>query len=207
MKTPAYDAAFWDQRYGSAEGYVFGTEPNDFLRGAAAWIPPRGRVLCLGEGEGRNAVFLARRGHDVLAVDQSAAGLAKAADLAARHGVTLATEVADLADYALVPDAWDAVVCIFLHLPPALRARVHRAAVAGLRPGGVFILESYGPAQLGRGTGGPQDAALLPGLSEIKPACAGLELLTARELERRVVEGSGHTGDAAVVQILARRPR
>lgn len=204
---PAYDASFWDHRYASADGYVFGTEPNDFLRGAARWIPARGRVLCLGEGEGRNAVFLARRGHEVVAVDQSAAGLRKAAALAARHEVAIGTEVADLAEFAIAPDAWDAVVCVFLHLPPPLRQRVHRAAVAGLRPGGVFILESYGPAQLGRSTGGPQDAALLPGLAELKPACDGLELLAARELEREVVEGTGHTGAAAVVQLLARRHR
>ncbi len=206
MTTPAYDAAFWDQRYAGADGYVFGTAPNDFLAGAAAWIPARGRVLCLGEGEGRNAVFLARRGHDVLAVDQSAAGLGKATALAAQHGVTLATQVADLADYRLEPGAWDAVVCIFLHLPPALRSRVHRAAAAGLRPGGVVILESYGPTQLGRGTGGPQNPDLLPALATLRPDFAGLELLTARELERNVIEGSGHTGRAAVVQLLARRP-
>lgn len=206
MNKPAYDAAFWDHRYDAAEGYVFGTAPNDFLAGGAAWIPARGRVLCLGEGEGRNAVFLARRGYDVLAVDQSAAGLRKAAALAAAQGTSLATAVADLADYPIEPGAWDAVVVIFLHLPPALRARVHRAAVAALRPGGVFIFECYGPTQLGRGTGGPQDPALLPGLADLRPAFGGLELLTARELERDVVEGSGHNGRAAVVQILARRP-
>ena len=206
MKPTAYDAAFWDQRYADAGGYVFGTEPNDFLRGAAGWIPARGRVLCLGEGEGRNAVHLARRGHDVLAVDQSATGLAKAAALAATHGTTLATQVADLSDFPIAPEAWDAVVCIFLHLPPALRSRVHRAAVAGLRPGGVFILESYGPTQLGRGTGGPQNPELLPPLADLRSDFAGLELLTARELERDVIEGSGHTGRAAVVQVLARRP-
>jgi SAM-dependent methyltransferase len=206
MSGGPYDAAFWDRRYAAADGHVFGTAPNDFLAATADHIPRGGRVLCLGEGEGRNAVFLARRGHDVLALDQSAVGLGKAAALAARHGVAVATEVADLAARPLEPSAWDAVVAIFLHLPPALRGRVHRSAAAALRPGGVLILESYGPGQLGRGTGGPQDAALLAGLAEIVPDLAGLELLTAGERERAVVEGPGHTGRAFVVQVLARRP-
>lgn len=201
---PTYGAPFWDARYANAPGFVFGTEPNDFLRSVADRIPP-GPVLCLGEGEGRNAVFLARRGHAVTALDQSATGLAKAAALAAQHGVALTTQVADLNDYALAPDAWAAVVAIFIHLPPALRTQVHGAAVAGLRPGGVFVLECYGPAQLGRGTGGPQNPEMLPGLAALTPDLAGLDLEIARELERDVVEGSGHTGRAAVVQVLARR--
>jgi hypothetical protein len=60
--TASYGAEFWDQRYGTADGFVFGTAPNDFLRAVADRIPP-GPVLCLAEGEGRNAVFLAGRGH------------------------------------------------------------------------------------------------------------------------------------------------
>lgn len=202
---PAYGAPFWDQRYHTAgPDFVFGTEPNDFLRSVADRLPP-GPVLCLGEGEGRNAVFLARRGHAVTAVDQSAAGLAKAAALAARHGVTLATQVADLDDFVITPGAWSAIVAIFIHLPPELRSRVHRAAAAGLRPGGAFVLECYGPTQLGRGTGGPQNPALLPSLSQLTPDLAGLNLEIAQETERDVIEGTGHTGRAATVQILARR--
>lgn len=205
MTSSPYGAGFWDQRYAATDGYVFGTEPNDFLREHAAQLPPRGRVLCLGEGEGRNAVFLARQGHAVTAVDQSAVGLAKAAALARRHGVTLTTTAADLADYAIEPGAWDAVVMIFLHLPRDLRRQVQRQAAAALRPGGVLVHESYGPAQLGRGTGGPQDPDLLPGLAEVCRHFSGLDLPVARELERDVVEGPGHTGRAAVVQLLARR--
>lgn len=205
MNQGTFDHAHWDRRY-AAPDFVFGTEPNDFLREQAGNLPARGRVLCLGEGEGRNAVFLARRGHEVVAVDQSVVGLAKASALASQHGVRLATEVADLNDYAIAPEAWDAIVLIFLHLPPELRRTVHRRASAGLKPGGVLVLESYAPAQLGRGTGGPQNAELLAGVAELLPSFAGLECLVARELERDVVEGSGHTGAAAVVQILARRP-
>jgi SAM-dependent methyltransferase len=194
---------FWDNRYAEAD-FVFGTAPNDFLRLCAQRIPA-GPVLCLGEGEGRNAAFLAGRGHAVTAVDQSATGLAKARRLAADRGLALNTRVVDLQDYAIAPGAWAAIVSIFLHLPPGLRARVHAQIATGLQPGGVFILEAYTPAQLAFGTGGPKDVELLPTLAGLRAELAGLDPVIAHECERDVIEGTGHTGRAAVVQVLARR--
>lgn len=193
----------WDARY-REPGFAYGTEPNDFLREVAGRIPP-GPVLCLAEGEGRNAVWLAGLGHEVVAVDSSRVGLAKAARLAAERGVALTTIPADLAEYAIEPGAWAGIVAIFAHLPPPVRARMHRGAVAGLRPGGVFVLEAYAPRQLEFGTGGPQAPELLMSLADLRAELAGLELLIARETERDVVEGRCHTGRAAVVQVLARR--
>lgn len=201
----SYGADFWDSRYGTAD-FVFGTEPNDFLRSIAAQIPS-GPVLCLAEGEGRNAVFLAGRGHAVTAVDQSAIGLAKAQALAAARGVTLTTAVADLSTYGIAPGAWSGIVAIFMHLPPALRRDLLARAAAGLQLGGVFVLEAYTPAQLAFGTGGPKDTALLPTLAQLRGELPGLEFVVGREVERDVVEGSGHTGRAAVVQVVARRLR
>jgi SAM-dependent methyltransferase len=201
-----YDAEFWNRRYGSAGGdYVYGTQPNEFLAAVAGRIPP-GPVLCLAEGEGRNAVFLAGRGHAVTALDQSAVGLAKAAALARRQGVALATVVADLSDHAIAPGAWAGIVAIFMHLPPALRARVLAQVAAGLRPGGVFILECYTPAQLAYDTGGPRDVALLPTLALLRTELPGLDFVHALDLDRDIVEGNGHTGRGAVVQLVARRP-
>ncbi|HVS53879.1 MAG TPA: class I SAM-dependent methyltransferase [Opitutaceae bacterium] len=201
---PSLDAAFWNDRYRGAD-YIYGTTPNDFLVSVAAQIPA-GPVLCLAEGEGRNAIFLAGRGHAVTAVDQSAAGLAKADALAHARGVPLTTKVADLADFAIAPHAWAGIVAIFMHLPPALRVSVLARAAAGLRPGGVFAMEAYTPAQLGRDTGGPRDITLLPTLAEIQAELGNLEWLVARELDRDVREGGGHTGVSSVVQVLARRP-
>lgn len=200
----AYGAEFWDNRY-STPDFVFGTEPNDFLRAVADRIPA-GPVLCLAEGEGRNAVFLATHGHAVTATDLSATGLAKAQTLAAQRGVALTTEAADLAAYPIAPGAWSGIVAIFMHLPPDLRRDVLGRATAGLRPGGVFLLEAYTPAQLAFGTGGPKDPALLPTLELLRTELPGLEFEIGRELERDVHEGGGHTGRSAVVQILARRP-
>lgn len=198
------DPSFWNERYGGDAGYFYGTKPNSFLATVAAQIPP-GPVLCLAEGEGRNAVHLASLGHAVTAVDQSTAGLAKAQRLAANRGVPLTTVAADLAAYAIEADRWTGIVSIFAHLPQPLRRNLHAAVVHGLRPGGVFILEAYTPAQLAFGTGGPKDPALLMRLEDLRHELTGLELLVAQETEREVREGSGHTGRAAVVQIVGRR--
>jgi SAM-dependent methyltransferase len=191
----------WEARY-AGEEYVYGTEPNDFLAGQAARLP-RGRALCLAEGEGRNAVFLAEHGYEVLAVDASAQGLAKAERLARERGVAIETRVADLASYTIAPGHWDLIVAIFCHLPPPVRRHVHRAAVAGLRPGGAFLLEAYTPRQLEFGTGGPPTRELLMNLSSLKEELKGLHFVHAVETEREVVEGKLHTGRGAVVQVLA----
>jgi SAM-dependent methyltransferase len=197
------DAATWNDRYAAA-GHFYGEAPNTFVAEVAPQIPA-GPVLCLAEGEGRNAVHLATLGHRVTAVDQSEVGLAKARRLAGARGVEIETMLADLANYSIAAGAWAGIVATFAHLPPALRRRVHRDVVAGLQPGGVFVLEAYTPAQLAFGTGGPKSPELLMTLAGLREELSGLEFLIARELERDVTEGAGHTGRGAVVQVLARR--
>ena len=140
----------WDERYNTAE-YVYGTDPNAFLANVIDQIP-KGRTLCVAEGEGRNAVFLAERGHDVVAVDASAVGLAKAQQLAGERGVAIETVVADLADFAIAAHSWDAIVSIFAHVPPEIRKPLHRKMVQGLRSGGMLVLEAYTPEQIKLGT-------------------------------------------------------
>ena len=195
----------WDERY-AAEGWAFGSEPNDFLREHAHLLPIAGRVLCLAEGEGRNAVHLAALGHDVLGVDLSGVGLAKARGLAAERGGRIATELADLATFPIAPESFDAIVSIFAHVPPAVRRELHPRVVAGLKPGGVLLLEAYRPEQLGRGNGGPTDVGKLMSLAMLRDELAGLELEIAREVEREVIEGRYHGGMSAVVQVVARKP-
>lgn len=194
----------WNQRYGEP-GFAYGTEPNDFLKQAHASFKPQGRVLCLAEGEGRNAVFLAEQGYDVHAVDLSDVGMDKTARLAEERGVVVHTAVADLGEYDLGTAAWDGIVSVWCHLPPPVRADVHRRVVAALAPGGVLVLEAYTPAQLELKTGGPPVAEMMMTLKALRDELAGLELEHAIELKRHVDEGKYHQGKSAVVQLIARR--
>lgn len=196
------DAPFWNNRY-AAPQYIYGETPNAFVAEMASQIPA-GPVLCLAEGEGRNAVHLATLGHRVTAVDQSEAGLAKARQLAAARGVEIETVHADLVSFTIEPGVWSGIIATFAHLPPAIRYKVHAQAARGLRPGGIFILEAYTPAQLAFDTGGPRSPELLMTLARLREELAGLEFIIGREIERDVVEGGGHTGRGAVVQVLAR---
>jgi len=191
----------WDKRF-SEPGYAYGTEPNGFLVSVADQIP-RGKVLCLAEGEGRNAVYLAGLGYQVTAVDTSTVGLAKAEALALDRGVTIDTVLADLAEYPIEPGAWQGIVSIYCHLPPVIRAALHERCLRGLAPGGVFVLEGFTPRQLELGTGGPKSRELLMELEVIRQELPGLRLEIAREIERELFEGEFHKGTAAVVQILA----
>jgi 2-polyprenyl-3-methyl-5-hydroxy-6-metoxy-1,4-benzoquinol methylase len=190
----------WDERYGRDE-YVYGLEPNEFVIESVRHIP-QGNVLCLGEGEGRNAVFLAQQGYEVTAVDSSRIGLQKAEQLAQKRGVSITTITGDLAEFEIEPNQWQGIVSIFCHLERSLRRGVHRACVRGLAPGGAMILEAFTPEQLNYKTGGPRSVELLMTLKELKQEFHGLELKIAREVicDRR--EGLFHTGEAAVVQIL-----
>ena len=194
----------WDERY-SEQDYVYGTEPNDFLRTHVDWLP-QDKVLSLCEGEGRNAVYLAKLGYDVTGVDSSSVGLAKAQKLAEKESVSITTQLADMGDFKIEPNAWGGVVSIFCHIPQSMRAELHKQIVAGLKPGGILILEAYTPAQLALGTGGPKMEALMMTAEDLEQELAGLDIEILEELERDVVEGKFHTGRGAVVQLLARKP-
>lgn len=193
--------AFWDERF-SGPQLAYGEAPNDFLVEVTARLP-RGRALSLGEGEGRNAMHLARQGYAVTALDASSAGLARARARAEAAGLAIETVHADLSTYALEAASWDVIVSVFCHLPMPLRRAVHRAAVKGLRPGGAFVLEAYTPAQIAHGTGGPKDVSLLYSLDDLREDLAGLSFEIAVEKEREIHEGVLHNGMSAVVQVLA----
>ncbi len=195
----------WDQRY-AEPGFAYGTEPNDFLREQAGALAPGSEVLCLAEGEGRNAVYLASLGHRVHAVDLSGVGLDKARAFAAERGTSITIEVADLARYDPGTARWDAIVSIWAHVPPAIRGPLHARVAEALRPGGLFLLEAYTPEQLRHGTGGPPDSALMMTLATLRAELPDLEALVAREVEREVHEGAYHDGRSATVQWLARKP-
>ncbi len=192
----------WNERYASNE-FAYGTEPNSFLVENASLLTSP--VLSLAEGEGRNAVFLASLGLDVLGVDASDVGLAKAQKLAASRGLAIRTEVADLASYEPAANHYGSVISISAHLPSRLRNTFYPLVERSLKPGGVILLEAYTKAQLARTTGGPKDPDLLVDLAELKEQFPNCEPIIAQEIEREVIEGTFHTGLAHVVQFIARK--
>lgn len=201
MSQKTYDESFWNQRY-AGNRFVYGTEPNSFLAEHSGILT--GPVLSLSEGEGRNAVFLASLGLDVLGVDISSVGLEKARQLAQSRGVKIRTEVANLATFEPGEARFGAVISIFAHLPGAIRQRLYPLIVKALKPDGVIVLEAYAESQLARDTGGPKDADMLMTVDKIRRAFPSLEPIVLREVERNVSEGEGHTGMASVVQFVGR---
>jgi SAM-dependent methyltransferase len=194
----------WDERY-SEPGFTYGTAPNEFLVSVVARIP-QGKILSLAEGEGRNAVYLASLGYQVTGVDGAEVGLRKAVELATERGVAIATIHADLSEFEIELEQWDGIIACYCHLPSAIRIPLHRAAVRGLKTGGVFVLEAFSKEQLAYGTGGPQSLDMLMSLDDLKRELAGLEIIHAVKMEREVREGRGHNGLASVVQVLGIKP-
>ncbi|KHK91744.1 class I SAM-dependent methyltransferase [Novosphingobium malaysiense] len=197
----------WDERF-SEPGHAYGTEPNDFLRERVGDLK-RARCLCIAEGQGRNAVWLAGQGFDVTAMDQSPVGLQKARELAKDRGVSIATQVADLVDYDMGEGAWDSIVSVFCHLPPDLRRSVHARIVNALAPGGTLLLEAYTPDKYDYpGVGGPPRDQLERTFTRamLLDDFKDLEIIHAAETVREVNEGKYHHGRSAVVQFLAKKP-
>lgn len=204
---PAFsDAAeTWNRRYAGDE-FLFGTEPNAWLREHADHLPPGGRVLSVADGEGRNSVWLARQGFRVDAFDVADRAVEKARGLARREGVSLNLTVADVDGFAWPEAAYDGVVAIFVQFAdPALRARLFERMVRSLRPGGVLILQGYTPRQLEHRTGGPPILSHLYTREMLEAAFADLSIVELREYEADVSEGQGHKGPSALIGLVARR--
>lgn len=201
------EQAFWDNRY--AAGLVYGEAANEFLVSMVSGRAARGATaLDIGAGEGRNALYLASLGYRTLAMDQSVVGMDKALKRARDRGLpdgSLRAVAADLRDFQADPESFDLISSIFVHLPQGLRANVHANVARWLKPGGRFILEAYAPEQLARNTGGPKDLALLAPLDVMLSELNGLTIEHAARAVRVVVEGSYHTGEADVVQVVARK--
>lgn len=193
----------WQSRY-EQSAFAFGRAPNAWLTGLDRWLPRRGRALSLGEGEGRNAVWLARRGLSVTAVDFAPAALARAGALAAEADVALTLVEADLSRWTPPEAAFDLVVLIFVQLSPDERVPAHRAAAAALAPGGLLVLEAFarGPAL----ACGPRSEESRYAPEMLEADFAGLEILELMAGRTTLDEGEGHRGPASVVRLIARRP-
>ena len=199
-------AAHWNERF-ATEDFVFGTEPNDWLREHAGALPAGGRVLSVADGEGRNSVWLAGRGFQVEAFDIAEKGVAKARALAARQGVDVSFHVAGVDDFVWPAGSYDAVAAIFVQFAdPALRGRMFARMVDSLKPGGLLLLQGYTPGQLEHRTGGPGKLEHLYTAPLLREAFASLQVLELREYEAELAEGQGHRGRSALIGLVARKP-
>jgi cyclopropane fatty-acyl-phospholipid synthase-like methyltransferase len=197
-----YDDEYWNERYRSEE-FLYGVKPNSFLVEYSNLL--KGMTLSLSEGEGRNAVFLASKGLNVHGVDLSEVALNKAQALAKIKKVEIQTEVADLAEFEPKKNFYDSVISISAHLPSSIRNRLYPLIEQCLKPNGVIVLEAYSENQLALNTGGPKDVDMLMTVTKLKCEFPNLEPIVAREIEREVSEGEGHTGLSSVVQFVARK--
>ena len=196
----------WQERYSTSD-YRFGREPNEFLLRCRPLLPRAGRALAVADGEGRNGVWLAQQGLDVLSIDFSPAGQAKARALAAEHKVAIAFVEADVHAWPYPADAFDVVVEIFTQFSaPADRARKWAGMRRALKSGGLLIVQGYTPKQLDYGTGGPKQIEHLYTRDMLERAFGDLADVEIVEEERELNEGTGHSGMSAIIGLTARKP-
>jgi cyclopropane fatty-acyl-phospholipid synthase-like methyltransferase len=196
---------FWNTRY-SEPGYAYGTEPNAFLVSQREYFKPGMKALAVADGEGRNGVWLAQQGLEVLSVDASAVGLSKARELAVLRGVSLRTQQVDLMTWDWPQHEFDVVAAIFIHFPPETRARMHAKMYRALKPGGILILEAFTPEQLQYQSGGPPVREMLYTAEMLRAELPEAEILMCEESLTNLEEGPYHRGQAAVVSLAARHP-
>jgi SAM-dependent methyltransferase len=199
-------AAMWDQRF-SGDDYLFGREPNDYLRSKAPLLPSGGSVLCTADGEGRNSVWLAQQGFKVQAFDISEVGVAKARLLASESGVSVDYTVADCEQYDWAEQSHDGVVAVFIQFAdPPMRERLFANMVRALKPGGVLILQGYTPRQLEYKTGGPGQLSHLYTADLMREAFKDLRIVELVEYEAELNEGARHAGRSALLGLVATKP-
>jgi SAM-dependent methyltransferase len=196
----------WQERY-STPDYRFGKEAAEFLIRCRPLLPQTGKVLAVADGEGRNGVWLAGQGLDVLSIDFAPAAQAKARSLAAENKVDIAFVEADIHAWPYPEDAFDVVVDIFTQFStPPDRARKWAGMRRALKRGGLLIVEGYTPKQLQYGTGGPKQIEHLYTRAMLQDAFGDLNDVTIIEEERELHEGPGHSGMSAYIGLTARKP-
>lgn len=208
MTTPlSTGATLWNKRF-ATDDYLFGREPNEYLRVQTPLIEPGGRVLCVADGEGRNSVWLASRGLKVDAFDVSEVGVEKARRLALEAGVAIEFSVADCDQRPWPAAVYDAVVAVFVQFAdPVMRERLFANLVRTLKPNGVLVLQGYTQRQLAYATGGPQELSHLYTAEMLRSSFANLDIIEIKEYDAALNEGVRHVGLSALIGLTARKPR
>ena len=198
------DLERWETRFRHPD-YLFGKEPNAFLKAQAPRLRAGQSALSVADGEGRNGVWLAEQGLDVLTIDFSPTALAKAHALARERGVRLRTEVADITAWRWPSAAFDVIAAIFIHFGPAERPAFFANLKAALKPGGLLFMQNYRPEQLNYRTGGPPDTARTYTRALLQAAFGDLSELDIREHDSVLDEGTAHVGMSALIDLVGRK--
>jgi SAM-dependent methyltransferase len=201
---PNYANDFWNERY-SSEGYVYGENPNRFLKEQLEKIAAPGKLLLPGEGEGRNAVYAAKLGWQVDAYDQSTAGKLKAIKLADKNNVKINYHITDLLEFTPLEDNYDAIAIIYVHLKKDYRKAFNQKLIQTLKLSWKIILELFSKEQLGKTSGGPQDLDMLYSIDEIKKDFGILKAIILKEETINIEEGEKHRGEASVISFVGEK--
>jgi len=199
-----YGSDKWDERYGVDE-YVYSKEPNLFLKENFKKIP-KGNVLCVADGEGRNGVWLAKNGYNVTSIDFSPKAIEKTNKLAQEYNVSINTKCGDLLNYNFGENKYDGIVSIFAHFKVEEMNKLHSQYLRALKPNGIFFMEVFAKEQLLLKTGGPKDIALLYDTKDIKNSFPNAEIELLKKDIVYLHEGDMHDGKAIVVRAIIRKP-
>ena len=196
----------WEPRFAVPE-YAFGKEPNEFLKSCKNLLPPSGRALVVADGEGRNGVWLAEQGLDVLAIDFSPSAQKKARDLANERRVDVTFVQADVHDWDYPQSAFDVVVEIFTQFSsPTERSLKWAGMRHTLKSGGLLVIQGYTPKQLEYATGGPKQLENLYTRAILEREFGDFRHLAIVEEERELREGASHAGISALIGLTACKP-
>ena len=195
--------SFWDDRYSAAE-YVYGEDPNVFFAEQLKKLTP-GKIILPCDGEGRNAVYAALLGWEVMAFDSSGAGKIKAEKLAQKRNVKIDFIIGDALTINYTQKSVDVVALIYAHLPAQVRKRLNNTAVNWLKPGGRIILEAFNPNQIGNLSGGPKEVSMLLTEQIIKEDFGSLQVKLLQMVETELYEGEFHKGKADVLRFIGQK--
>ncbi len=193
----------WNKKF-SKEEYLYGKEENEFLSCEYKNFSKASSLLCAGEGEGRNAVFLAKKGFKITAIDASNIALEKLDKLALREDVKVNTLCIDLNDW-IVKEKYDSCLISFLHLNKEEKVKILRKIENSLEKDAFLLMEVFSKKQLNYSSGGPKDEDLLYSIKEIKDAFLNCTFHKLEELEVSLDEGRGHQGKASVIRVIAQK--
>jgi cyclopropane fatty-acyl-phospholipid synthase-like methyltransferase len=194
----------WHARFGS-EHYVYGEEPNQFIKENSYRLKKGSKIAAFAEGEGRNAVYLARQGHEVTAYDYAENGLNKTNALADRYNVKVTTELKDLIHDTVPREEFDAAIMVFGHFDKNEQKSVFEKLVSTVKDGGTILLEVYSENQVRYGTGGPKTVEMLYDPLDVLGWIKGYKTFHFFYGEQERVEGELHTGTGHVIQVIIKK--